>query len=68
MAGNGFSGGPSRVTHDFCDFIQGNSNSQLWLVDFFDKMIFWMKNHLVSDSNYNIVNLLSPQKFTRKDK
>ena len=25
----------------------------------------WMKNHLVSDSNYNIVNLQFPQKITR---
>jgi hypothetical protein len=28
---------------------------------------FWMKNHLVSGSNCNPVNLLTPQKFTRND-
>ena len=28
----------------------------------------WMKNHLVSDSNGNTVNALSPKKITRNDK
>ena len=36
----------------------------LWMIE------IWMKNHLVSDSNRNIVNLYSPttQKFKRNDK
>ena len=28
----------------------------------------WMKNHLVSDSNCNTVNLYSPERLTRNDK
>ena len=29
---------------------------------------FWMKKQLVSDSNYNIVNIECPKKITRNDK
>ena len=28
----------------------------------------WMKAHMVSDSNYNIVNIQSPEQVTRNDK
>ena len=33
-----------------------------WMIE------IWMKNHFVSDNNCDILNLLSPKKFTRNDK
>ena len=45
---------PSLVTND--------DEVQSWIIE------IWMKNHLVCDSNYNTINIQSPQKITRNVK
>ena len=46
-----------------CLLLLGTCDEMLsWVIE------IWMKDHLVSDSNYNIVNLQFPQKITKNDK